>query len=224
MWSGSPSARPQPTISMVRAPRVCHPPSSPWLENPLPLPPASKLRARPVDSAAPPWLLAPSSPPWPLSPLAPPGSLVPQAPPWSVVDHPSPRDSTPPAAPRPFGSVRLLLPFGSSSVLCRSGSTAAFWIPISASVAGTICSALAPRILGVALAHRLSVSASASSTTCSAAVCVCVCTCVRERERNRVTSQHISYLNRGLCVCVCERDRERQGHITAECTAHQKSS
>ncbi len=42
---------------------------------------------------------------------------------------------------------------------------------------------------------------------------VCVCERVRvcERERDRVTSQHISYLNRGLCVCVCvcvwERDR-----------------
>ncbi len=99
---------------------------------------------RPVDPAAPPWLLAPSSPPWPISPLAPPGSLVPQAPPWSVVDHPSPRDSTPPAAPRPFGSVRLLLPFGSSSVLCRSGSTAAFWIPISTSVAGSLSPPRAP--------------------------------------------------------------------------------
>ncbi len=58
-----------------------------------------------------------------------------------------------------------------------------------------------------------------------------VCECVwqrkrereRERERDRVTSQHISYLNRGLCVCVCvwvwERERERDGHITVECTA-----
>ncbi len=35
-------------------------------------------------------------------------------------------------------------------------------------------------------------------------VCVCVCVCVRvwEREREGVTSQHISYLYRGLCVCV----------------------
>ncbi len=33
--------------------------------------------------------------------------------------------------------------------------------------------------------------------------------CVRERERDRVTSQHISYLNRGLCVCLRERQRER---------------
>ncbi len=50
-------------------------------------------------------------------------------------------------------------------------------------------------------------------------VCVCVCVCVRrvcvrerERERHRVTSQHISYLNRGLCVSVCvwERERERE--------------
>ncbi len=26
------------------------------------------------------------------------------------------------------------------------------------------------------------------------------------------------------CVCVCVRERERDGHITAECTASQKSS
>ncbi len=32
-------------------------------------------------------------------------------------------------------------------------------------------------------------------------VCACVRVCVRERER--VTSQHISYLNRSVCVCVC---------------------
>ncbi len=88
----------------------------------------------PVDPAAPPLLLAPSSPLWPISPLAPPGSLVPPALPWSVVDHLSPQNSTPLAAPRPSGSVRLLLPFGSSSVLCRSGSTMAFRIPTSASV------------------------------------------------------------------------------------------
>ncbi len=87
-------------------------------------------------------------------------------------------------------------------------------------------------------------------------MCVCVCVCVREkereteRERHRVTSQHISYLNRSVCerkremvtsqnislivasvcvcvcVCVCvrERERERDGHITAKCTARQKSS
>uniref|UniRef100_A0A673MZP1 DBB domain-containing protein n=1 Tax=Sinocyclocheilus rhinocerous TaxID=307959 RepID=A0A673MZP1_9TELE len=49
--------------------------------------------------------------------------------------------------------------------LCRSGSTVAFWIYASASVAGAICSALALRILPVALAHRLSVSASAPLPT-----------------------------------------------------------
>ncbi len=44
--------------------------------------------------------------------------------------------------------------------------------------------------------------------------------CVRERERDRVTSQHISYLNRSLCecvcvcVCVCERERERGSHLS----------
>ncbi len=32
----------------------------------------------------------------------------------------------------------------------------------------------------------------------------------RERERERVTSQYISYLNRGLCVRVRERARERE--------------
>ncbi len=68
------------------------------------------------------------------------------------------------------------------------------------------------------------------------ALCVCVC----ERERDRVTSQHISYLNRSVCVretgshfrtsailiaacvcvcvcvsvreCVCVRERERRSH------------
>ncbi len=41
-------------------------------------------------------------------------------------------------------------------------------------------------------------------------LCVCVCVRACERERERVTSQHISYLNRGLCVCVWERERERE--------------
>uniref|UniRef100_A0A673N2S3 DBB domain-containing protein n=1 Tax=Sinocyclocheilus rhinocerous TaxID=307959 RepID=A0A673N2S3_9TELE len=63
------------------------------------------------------------------------------------------------------GHNQLLHPFSSSSVLCRSGSTVAFWIYASASVAGAICSALALRILPVALAHRLSVSASAPLPT-----------------------------------------------------------
>ncbi len=40
-------------------------------------------------------------------------------------------------------------------------------------------------------------------------ICVCVCVRACERERERVTSQHISYLNRGLCVCVWARERER---------------
>ncbi len=72
-----PSARPQPTISTVGAPRDCHPPASLWREYPLTPPPASKLRTPPRsdEPSAAPWLLAPSSPPWPGSPLAPPGSL-----------------------------------------------------------------------------------------------------------------------------------------------------
>ncbi len=150
---GSPSARPQPTICMVRAPQVCHPPSSPWLENPLspppPPPPVSKPQTlpRPVDTAAPPLLLVPSFPPWPISPLAPPGSLLPPAPPWSVIHHLSARDSTPPSSPRPSGSVRLLLPFDSTFVLCCSGSTVAYQIPASVSVAWAIGSALVLRIL-----------------------------------------------------------------------------
>ncbi len=168
--SGSPSARPQPTICTERALWVCHPPLSPWLENPLPPSPASKTRTppRPIDPATPPLLLAPSSMPWPISPLAPPGFHVHLALPWSVVDNPAPRDSTPPAAPRPSGSVRLLLPYSSTLVLCCSGSTAAFWIPASVSVAWAICSALALWILPEALAHQLFISASGSSTTCSA--------------------------------------------------------
>ncbi|XP_042607297.1 nuclear factor 7, brain-like [Cyprinus carpio] len=55
--SGSPSGRPQPTISMVQALRDCHPPASPGLEHSLTPPPASKPRTlpRPFDPAAPPW-------------------------------------------------------------------------------------------------------------------------------------------------------------------------
>ncbi len=45
--SGWPSSRPQPTIYTVRALQVCHSPSSPWLENPLPLPPAAKSQTPP---------------------------------------------------------------------------------------------------------------------------------------------------------------------------------
>ncbi|KAK2867369.1 hypothetical protein Q8A67_025486 [Cirrhinus molitorella] len=58
----------------------------------------------------------------------------------------------------------------SASVLDRSGYAAALRISASASVAGATCSALALRILGVALDHRLSVSASGSTSTCSATV------------------------------------------------------
>ncbi len=98
----SPSARPQPPICTVWAPRVCHPPASPGLEYPSPPPPASEARTplQPIDPAAPPRLLAPSPPPSPIYPSAPPGSLVPPVPPWSGVDPTSPRDSSPLAAPR----------------------------------------------------------------------------------------------------------------------------
>ncbi len=62
-------------------------------------------------------------------------------------------------------------------------------------------------------------------------VYVCVCVCVWERERDRVISQRnvqpLEIVLITACVFVCdrerERDRERQGHITAECTARQKS-
>ncbi|KAI2650017.1 IgA FC receptor [Labeo rohita] len=166
----SPSAHPQHTICAVRLLWVCQSPSVLWLEAPLSLRLSSESRTppRPVDPAAPPWLLAPSSPPWPISPPAPPGSLVPPAPPWSVVDHSPPRGSTPPATPCPSGSVRLFLPSGSTLVLCHSSSTVAFWIP--AMVAGDICSALTLRILGVTLAHCLSISASGFTTKCSVAI------------------------------------------------------
>ncbi len=47
---------------------------------------------------------------------------------------------------------------------------------------------------------------------------MCVCVCVREREkereRERGSSQHISYLNRGLCVCVWERERRERERET----------
>ncbi|KAL0173840.1 hypothetical protein M9458_029808, partial [Cirrhinus mrigala] len=94
---------------------------------------------RPVNPAAPPWLLAPFSLPWPGSTLAPPGSLVPPAP-------------------------RLLHHFSFTLVLCRSGSTAAFRIHTSTS--GAICSTSALQILLVTLAHQLSLSTSGSSATC----------------------------------------------------------
>ncbi|KAI2645558.1 Opioid growth factor receptor [Labeo rohita] len=60
---------------------------------------------------------------------------------------------------RPTGSVDLLPPSGTASILCRSGSAADLRI-----------SALALRILGVALDLRLSVSASGSSASGSASV------------------------------------------------------
>ncbi len=76
--------------------RRCEPhgsPSSPWLENPLPLASKPQTPPRPINPSAPLWLLAPSNPLWPICPLAPLGSLVPPALLWSIVDHPSPRDS-----------------------------------------------------------------------------------------------------------------------------------
>ncbi len=137
--SGSPSARPQPSINAVRAPRDCHPPASPGLEFPSPLPPASEAQTPPrsVDPVAPPRLLAPSPPPSTIDPPAPPGSLIPPAPPWSSVDPPSPLDSSPLAAPRrsvppaplgsfllpapPWSSVALALPWISGSPDLRLG-------------------------------------------------------------------------------------------------------
>ncbi|KAL0159593.1 hypothetical protein M9458_043318, partial [Cirrhinus mrigala] len=51
----SPSAHPQPTICAVGSPWVCQSPLASWLEDPW-------SRPLPVNLAAPPWLLAPSSP------------------------------------------------------------------------------------------------------------------------------------------------------------------
>ncbi|KAL0154071.1 hypothetical protein M9458_050624, partial [Cirrhinus mrigala] len=98
---GSPSAHPQPTISVVGSLQVCQSPSVSWLEDPSSPPPASESQTLPrsSDPAAPPRLSAPSSPPSPVGPPAPLGSLVPLAPPWSVVVPPSPQDSAPPALP-----------------------------------------------------------------------------------------------------------------------------
>ncbi len=78
----------------------------------------------PVDPAAPPRLLVPSSPPWPISHQLRSGPLVSLVPPWSVFDISPPRDSTSPAAPRPSGSVRPILPSESTLVLSCSSSTA----------------------------------------------------------------------------------------------------
>ncbi|KAI2652502.1 Formate--tetrahydrofolate ligase [Labeo rohita] len=68
---------------------------------------------------------------------------------------------------RPIGSVGLLPPSSSASALCHSGSLRNSTF---ASVARALGSALALRILGVALDLRLSVSASGSTSTCSATV------------------------------------------------------
>ncbi|KAL0151228.1 hypothetical protein M9458_053419, partial [Cirrhinus mrigala] len=105
--SPDPSAHPQSSICAVGSPLVCQSPSALQLEDPLSPPPASESRTlpRPVEPAAPSWLLVPSFPPWPGSPLAPPGSLIPLAPPWAVYINPSPWDSTPQAPP----SLRLHL-------------------------------------------------------------------------------------------------------------------
>ncbi len=109
--SGSSSACPQPTIYTVRAPQDCHPPASPWSEYPLTPPPASMLRTlpRPVDTSAPPWLLAPSSPPWPNCPLAPSCSLVPLAPMSQSSCASGLHSSGCASSLHPSGSVRLLL-------------------------------------------------------------------------------------------------------------------
>lgn len=135
-------------------------------------PPASEYWTppQPLDQAALPWLLAPSSPPWAISPPALPGSIIPPALPWPFVNHTPPWDSIPRATPHLSGSVRLLLSSHSTFVLCSFGSTTAFQIPTSTSVSGAICLALALRDLPVALAHRLSVSASGSTTTCTPTV------------------------------------------------------
>ncbi len=137
--SGSPSVGPQPTICTVRDPnpQVCHPPSSLWLENPLPLPPASKPRTPPRPSTmAPPlgrvpsvhWLRwAPSSLRLRLGLSS------------TILCIGTPLLRLRLVPPAPSGSS---FPSGSTLVLCHSSSTAAFWIPASALVAGAICSAL----------------------------------------------------------------------------------
>ncbi len=138
--SGSPSARPQPNIITVRAPRNCHPPVSPWSEYPSPS--EARTPPRAVDPVAPPQLLAPSPPPSPVDPSAPPGSLVPPAPPWSGVDPPSPLEASPLATPRrsippaPLGSFLPPAPPWSSV------APAPPWISASALVARD----LAPQI------------------------------------------------------------------------------
>lgn len=60
-----------------------------------------------------------------------------------------------------------LTPFRSNWVLCHSGSTLAFRNPAYSSVTWAICTALAFRILFIALGHQLSISAPGSSPTCS---------------------------------------------------------
>ncbi|KAL0176582.1 hypothetical protein M9458_028912, partial [Cirrhinus mrigala] len=105
---GSPSAQPQPSICAAGSTQVCQSSSASWLEDSLSPPPASEswTPPRPVNPAAPLWLLAPSSPSsfrlrlglsstichlgTPLLPLClvPPallGSSFPSAPPWSSV-------------------------------------------------------------------------------------------------------------------------------------------
>ncbi len=151
--SGSPSAHPQPTICTVRAPRVCQSPSSAWLENPFPPPPASEYWTlpRPVDPAAPPWLLAPSSPPWSVHLLRRAPSylrlrfvlsssiyrlgtpllrlrLVPPASSGSSFPLAAPRPSEAPAPPRPSGFPPLHWSPEPSVPPRPSGSSSSPWL------------------------------------------------------------------------------------------------
>ncbi|KAI2651793.1 Protein FixA [Labeo rohita] len=137
---GSPSTCPQPTIHMVQAPQVCHPPSSLWLEYPSPpLDSTSASRPRRSTSAT--------------------SSLA------STITR---RSTSSTGLPHPSGSTIAsgLHSSGFTLLLCSTGSSllpAPPWSSvISASVARALGFTLAPWILGIPLARWLSVSASSS--------------------------------------------------------------
>ncbi len=139
LFSGIPSARPQPPICTVRAPRDCHPPASPGLEYPSPPPPLAAPRrsvqpaplgsflpsaphgswvtpALPRISGSPPQSPEPSAPPWP------PGS---SASAWLV--------GSPPQAPPPPAPPPLVGPLESPSLLhvsslCRLHRGPSSWL------------------------------------------------------------------------------------------------
>ncbi len=147
LFSGIPSARPQPPICTVRAPRDCHPPASPELEYPSPPPPL----AAPRRSVQP----------------APLGSFLPSAPHESWVTPASAwLIGSPPQAPPPPAPPPLVGPLESPSLLhvsslCRLQRGPSSW-------PGSCC---APRAPGPSCLISGSSWAASQVPTCSSPCC-----------------------------------------------------